>query len=132
MIETAEIDAVRRFLFTYVEDLDDLVVLAWLRAQPTALGVTAEAVVLATSLPGRNVHDALARMVTRGLVSRSGAVPAAFCYAPQEHAIAGLLARVLDEYRKNPLEVLGLMTRNSIERVKTAAVRAFAEPKKQW
>jgi DNA-binding IclR family transcriptional regulator len=127
VLHAHEIDALKRFLFDYVEDLEKLAVLAWLSEQPTALGQGREAVAKATGLPQPSVREALGRLVERGLVLRSEAEPAAFSYAPQDTRVATLAQRVLDEYRANPLQVMELMTKNSIERVKSAAVQTFAE-----
>lgn len=127
VLDAREIDALKRFLFDYVEDLEKLAVLAWLSAQPTALGQSVEDVAGATGLPLSSTREALARLVGRGLLLRSAAEQATFSYAPQDARVAALLGRVIDEYRVSPLQVMELMTKNSIERVKTAAAQAFAE-----
>ena len=127
MPDVREIDALKRFLFDYVEDLEKLAVLAWLSEQPTTLGQGRDAVAKATGLPPSSVREALLRLVERRLVLRTEAEPAAFSYAPQDARVAALARRVLDEYRANPRQVMELMTKNSIERVKSAAVQTFAE-----
>lgn len=128
VLDAREIDALKRILFDYVEDLEKLAILAWLSAQPTALGQSLEDVTLATRLPRASVREALTRLVERGVVLRSGAEPAAYSYAPQESRVAAWLARIIEEYRADPLQVMGLMTKNSIERVKSAAVQTFVDP----
>ena len=125
--DVRELDALKRFLFEYVEDLEALAVLAWLSEQPTALGQGREAAAKATGLPPSSVREALDRLVERGLVLRSEPEPAAFSYAPQDARAAALARRLLDEYRANPRQVMELMTKNSIERVKSAAAQTFAE-----
>jgi hypothetical protein len=65
--------------------------------------------------------------VARGFVARNAAEPPGFRYAPRDPELAPSLDRIMELYRENPLEVMALMNANSIERVKSAALRTFAD-----
>lgn len=126
MLEDAELEALKKFLFEHVVDLEELQILARLHRDGGKGSFTEEEVAAATGLPVGTTRDTLQRLSARGLLAPSAIGPAVYrCVA--DGAVRELLDRVLSEYQTNPLQVMGLMTSNAIERVKTSAMRAFAD-----
>ena len=125
--EDAELETLRRFLLEHVESLEELAVLAALRARRQTGPVELEALVHATELPRTLVEEALARLTEAGLVlsARDALRPLAF--VAREGDFTRLVERALAEYHRNPLQVMALLTTNAIERVRGAARRTFGE-----
>jgi hypothetical protein len=123
----AKLEALRRFLRDHVESLEELAVLAALRARRAEGPVELEAVVRATELPTQSVEEALARLTTGGLVSQVGDAVRAFAFVERDGDFGRLLEGALAEYSRNPLPVMALMSANAIERVRGAARRRFGE-----
>lgn len=125
--ESVEIEGLRRFLLDHLEDLEDVAILAWLKRRPAREGSSLEAVVSGTRLPKATVAESVERLVARGFVAQNDTEPPAFRYAPRDPELAPPLDHVIELYSSNPLEVMGLMNAISIERVKRAALRTFAD-----
>ncbi len=123
----AELEALRRFLCEHVESLEELAVLAALRARRAAGPVELEAVVRATELPTPSVEEALARLTKAGLALQVGDAVRAFTFVERDGDYGRLLEGAIAEYARNPLQVMAFMTRNAIERVRGAARRRFGE-----
>lgn len=122
----ADQEALRRFLYEHVENLEELAVVAAVRSRRPS-GAELEQVVRTTGLPRASVEEALGRLVTTGLLVRSSGVVLTFAYAEHEHDFTVLLDRAIAEYQRNPVQVMGFMTTNAIERVRGAARRRFGE-----
>jgi hypothetical protein len=64
----------------------------------------------------------------RGLVSRrDGAPQAVYCYSPQDPKLHEAVVGLAREYREQPIAIIKLLSTNAIERVRTAALRTFAD-----
>jgi DNA-binding MarR family transcriptional regulator len=116
----------KRFLFEHVESYEDLGVLVWFHRRSGASG-TAARIAADAGLPEASVEEAIEKLSARGLLSRSAEQDAAFHYTPADAAIREVLNRVMDLYENNAVEIVGFMTANAIERVRTAGTRMFAE-----
>jgi hypothetical protein len=124
--EHPEHQDLKRFLFDYVESYEELGVLVWFHRRPGAHGVAAR-VAEEAGLPEASVQEAFDKLVACGLLSRSPDQNAAFCYTPPDDTAREALNRLMHLYETNAVEVVGFMTANAIERVRTAGTRMFAE-----
>jgi hypothetical protein len=116
------------FLFDLVEGEDDLRVLAWFRHLEGGTVTTASDVASATGIPDPSVSEALGRLVAKGLLGMTASTPVGFSYAPPPGSeFSETLDEVLERYGANPLEILRIMSANSIDRVTLAALRTLAE-----
>jgi hypothetical protein len=116
------------FLFDHVEGEEDLRVLAWLRHLEGGAVTTASDVANATGIPDPTVSEVLGRLVAKGLLGMASSAPVGFTYAPPPNAeFSETLDEVLERYVANPLEILRIMSENSIDRVTLAALRTLAE-----
>jgi hypothetical protein len=127
VLEGPEAEELKESLLGLFEDLEELVVLAWLREQPTTLGVGITELAEAVHLPLTNVREAVERLVKRELVAKSALAPVSYCYAAKEHELEARIERIVSEFRANPVQVMGFMTANAIERLRTAALHTFAD-----
>ena len=126
MAGDAHLEELRRFLAEHVEELDELVVLAFLETRGSE-GAPLSAVVEAVPFTEATARAVLERLAARELVSCSALEPAEYRFAPADPATRAELERVFTTYRENPIVVMNLMTANAIERVRTAALRTFAD-----
>jgi DNA-binding IclR family transcriptional regulator len=126
VLDAHELEELRKFLLEHVEGLEDLEILARFRETPDGAWLTTGEVASLTTFPLATTQDALRRLAARGLLAPTATEPAAYRYA-RPASSADPLARVIAEYRSNPLQVMGLMTANAIERVRTSAMMTFAE-----
>jgi len=124
--EQAEHQDLKQFLFDHVESYEELGVLVWFHRRPRAHAV-AERVAEEAGLPVASVEEAFDKLVDRGLLSRSADKHATFCYTPADDSVRDALTRVMHLYETNAVELVGFMTANAIERVRTAGTRMFAE-----
>jgi hypothetical protein len=124
--DQAEHQDLKRFLFEYVESYEELGVLVWFHRRPSAHGAP-ERVAEEAGLPAASVEEALDKLVARGLLARSPGQDEAFFYAPANDAARDAVNRLMHLYETNAVEVVGFMTANAIERVRTAGTWMFAE-----
>jgi len=127
VLDGPEAEELKESLLALFDDLEELVVLSWLREQPTTLGVGIAELAEAVRLPVSNVREAVERLAARELVVKSVAAPVSYCYAIKEQELETRIERILREFRENPVQVMGFMTTNAIERLRTAALRTFAD-----
>ena len=127
VLESLEIEGLRRFLREHLEDLEDVAILAWLKGQAATQGSVLDAVAAGTHLARASIGESLERLLARGFVARNDAEPSGFRYAPRDPELTPPLDRIIELYRTSPLEVMALMNANSIERVKSAALRTFTD-----
>jgi hypothetical protein len=117
-------DPLKRLLFDTVEGIEELEILCWF-AKGNECG-DAETVARDIALPTETVRAALERLTSGGLLQQSSENPKVFRVDADPEAKRVVLV-VTGEYRANPVRVMKLMTQNAIERVRTAALRTFAE-----
>lgn len=119
-------ESLKQFLLEHVEGYEDLEVLAWFSGQPQATLATAVDIAQKVGFPPAIIETAVERLVARGLLERTGKDGAFFRYAVDED-FRRTMAKIASLYQANPREVMELMTANAIERVRTAALRTFAD-----
>jgi hypothetical protein len=124
--DPAEPKSLKELLFELVESFEELEVLVWFHALGEGSMGEASLIGQQTVAPEEAAHLALARLASRGILSASNAAPDQYLYTPSAEARAAI-DRIVHEYRENTVQVMGLMTSNAIERVRTAAARTFAE-----
>jgi DNA-binding IclR family transcriptional regulator len=117
----------RQFLFDTVEGVEDLQVLVWFHEQPRGCEASPKRIAEQTGMLSSAALEALTRLVEKGLVSCVDSQGVAFRYDPKDPSVHALLAAVLEQYRTSAVQILKILTANAIERVKTAALRRFAE-----
>jgi hypothetical protein len=125
VFENDDLDQLKAFLFEQVETLEELAILACLHERGSE-GATQAAVAQAIGFPPAVTERALEQLSTRGTITCSALEPAEYRFEPPD-ATRAMFARVFAEYHANPLSVMRLMTANAIERVRTAALRTFAD-----
>jgi hypothetical protein len=122
-----EDEELRRFLFEHVDDLEDLEIVARFHELGDDRLLNAVEVAVLTRFPVATTTDALARLSARGLIAPTATEPVSYGYVIADASLRERLARAVVEYRREPIKVMGMMTTNAIERVRTAAIRTFAE-----
>jgi hypothetical protein len=119
--------ALRTFLLDHVEDLEELEVLLCLYERGGDDGLRLEEVTDAVRFPPAAIVGALERLAARGHISCTAIEPALYRFEPANPDMTEAFARVAAAYRENPLEVMRLMSSIALERVRTAAIRRFAD-----
>jgi hypothetical protein len=115
---------VRVFLREHIETYEQLELLLQLRRQPVETW-SAQALAELGSYPLDLVEEALEGLARAGTVARASAGQVR--YAPSDAAQQAAIDALASAYQQNPLAVIKLMSANSIERVRTAAILTFAE-----
>jgi hypothetical protein len=117
---------VRRFLLEHIESYEQLEVLIHLRKQPDRSS-SSEAIASASSIPLAAVEAALEDLREAGLaeVSSRGAAPE-WRYVALQPDVDATIVRLSQAYEENAIDIVKLMNANAIERVRTSAIRAFA------
>jgi sugar-specific transcriptional regulator TrmB len=118
---------IQRFLYDFVESLEDLRVLAWFRGLERGAPRTASEVVEATGISDLIVGDVLDRLEAKYLLETTADAPVLFRYAPPTPEFSATLDAVLERYQENSMDVLRIMSANSIERVRAATLRTWDE-----
>lgn len=124
---TSEREGVKRWLFAHCEDLVDLEILTKFHELSREFPLNEAEIAALAKFPLAAVQDALGRLCSRGLLSPSALEPVRYRYAVADSELQDQIHRVVLTYRSDPLEIMSLMTANAIERVRTEAVRTFAE-----
>lgn len=126
MSDPAEPKSLKELLFETVETFEELEVLVWFHDRGE--GAVGRATLIAQQTVASNelAEAALDCLATRGIVSASSGDPGQFLFTPGIEAREAI-GRIVREYRENPVQVMGLMTANAIDRVRAAAARTFAE-----
>jgi hypothetical protein len=124
--EPADATPLKELLFETVESIEELLVLVWFHDRGEGSDGDSEGAARDTGLSADAAEVALRSLAARGLLSSSSGSPKRFLYAPSS-ALRDALHEIVLEYRANPVQVMSLMTANAIERVRTSALRTFAE-----
>lgn len=118
--------SLKELLFETVEGFEDMAVLVWFYDTDHAEGAESSTVAKGASVPEEEASAALERLVARGILEVESTEPKRF-RAARDDAMRDRARRVASEYRTNGGQVMRLLAENAIERVKTAALRTFAE-----
>jgi len=116
---------VRTLLRTRVETLEQLEILRLVHSEPNmnwSLAELGERLRIAAPL----VAGAVKALQSGGLIACPTA-GAGSVYSPADPAIKAAAERLLQEYRERPMRIMQLISTYAIERVRTAALRAFAD-----
>jgi hypothetical protein len=122
-----DLEELKGFLLEHIEDLDELEVLLWFRRRQPESWVSGAEIAAAHPFPAEATLDLLERLAARGLLEREAGAPPRYRCDPPDVSLRTLLDRMLAAYEANPLRFFQLMNANALERVRTAAIRAFAE-----
>jgi hypothetical protein len=116
-----------QFLFDYVETYEELQVLACLGVG-RELWWEPEDVTRDCGVERSATLTALQRLTASGLLMKQGSEPN-FKYRLHDDFLGRsyIFDRLALEYRQHRLQLIEVMTRNAIERVRASAVRTFAE-----
>jgi hypothetical protein len=125
-VPSLDLDDIKDFLLTHVEELEELEILLWFHRRPSADWANGSEVVAAHPFSEDRTLEVLARLTARELLVRDGSEPRYRC-DPPDPEVKALLGRVLSAYEENPLRFFQIMNANALERVRTAAIRTFAE-----
>jgi hypothetical protein len=119
------LDALQRFLLEHVasyEELDVLLLLARNAGAAWTVRSVAEALGPATD----DSRAALEALAAHGLLA-IGPEPATFRYAPPNDEVARAVELLETTYREQRATVAMMMSTNALERVRSSAIRTFAE-----
>lgn len=122
--ESALPPGVREFLLSNIESYEQLEVLLLLGASPE-LAWRITAIAQKSRLPESIVADAVRHLCSKGLVSSAPGGIEGFHHAPASPATKEVVARLMEFYEARPLELMKVMTANSIERLRANAAGAF-------
>jgi hypothetical protein len=111
-------------LFEYIADYEHLDVLTLLAREPERVW-SAPAVAQSLGLDLDVCRSALIHLSESGLLAtRSGAEE--FQFAPESETLARHVETLGRVYQEQRVEVVRMMSTNAVERVRTAAIRAFS------
>ena len=114
------------FLRDHIDSYEALDVLLLLRRERTAW--TAEALCARLRTRAPLIDDALATLVRAHLVSAAVEhMEPSYSYADTNLARDAIVGALECAYREEPIEIMRLMSTNAIERLRTSAIRGFAD-----
>lgn len=118
---------VQRLLRDQIESYEQLELLLLLRTELDRPW-TAEALSARLRIPVSLAVAALDELQTVRLVeARPLGAERQYAYVPQSDRVEAALGSLAQAYREHPIPILKQMTANAIERVRTAALRTFAD-----
>ena len=119
-------EAIRDFLRDYIDSFESLEVLLLLYRERTSW--TADELCRRFKIRAPVIDDALASLVRAGLVNTiEQNVLTAYRYADKDVVRDALIASLELTYRDEPIQVMQIMSANAIERLRSGAIRAFAD-----
>jgi hypothetical protein len=119
------VEHLRQFLFERVPTYEELeILLLLLRKEGQALSVAGVAKELGAS--GEDCQAALQNLERQGLLARAEDPPR-FRYAPSDPVLAQRVEELAAVYRDQRILVIQMMSGNAVARVRTAAIRTFAD-----
>lgn len=120
-------EEVQRFLREHIESFEQLEIVLLLRSRPDQ-AMNSTAISAELRLPEAIVDETLDTLSERELVARApGADGPLFNYSPETPALAELVSAVAQLNQDRQLDVMRLMTANSIDRLRAKALSTFAD-----
>jgi len=117
---------VRAFLQAHVESYEHLLIVLALRREPAREWSEAQ-LCSSLSIPAQTAGSALADLRAASLISSvPDRQPPLYRYAAAG-TTDSTIARLAQEFSENPVEVVRFMTAGAIARVRTSALRTFAD-----
>jgi DNA-binding IclR family transcriptional regulator len=123
--EDPSLERLQQFLFERIATYEELeILLLLLRREGLALSLADVAKELGAS--NDDCRTALQNLERQGLLARAEEPPR-FRYAPSDAVLAQRVAELATAYRDQRILIIQMMNRNAVARVKTAAIRTFAD-----
>ena len=120
-------DDVRNFLRDRIESFEHLEILLLLRSERDRVWDVGS-LNARLRIPETLIQTALGGLIASGLVrSHSQGKHDQYAYAIEAGLIDTLIGRLETTYREQPLQIIREMSGNAIERVRTSALRVFAD-----
>lgn len=120
------VETVRAFLRDYIDSFESLEVLLLLYRERTAW--TADELCRRFKIRAPVMDDALASLVRARLVNTTERnLLTSYRYADEDSVRDALVASLERTYRDEPTQIMQLMSANAIERLRSGAIRAFAD-----
>lgn len=127
MADTELPEEVRRFLREHIESYEQLAIVLLLRSRQDR-ALDRDAISAELKLPEAIVDEALHTLSRRELVARAPATDGEhFMYSPETPQLAELVSTLAALNVERQLDVMRLMTANSIERLRAKALSTFAD-----
>jgi hypothetical protein len=120
--ESIGMDELQAFLFQYVDSYEVLEVLLLL--QQDAREWAAESIAARLNISTEATDEALSSLEKHGLAARSGA---GYVYRPSGEVLDAGVQTLAREYDNNRIAIIAFMTKNAVERMRTDAIRGFAD-----
>lgn len=119
-------DDVQALLRDHIESYEQLEILLLLRRE---VGKTwaAERIGERLGISASLAADALAALRSSRLVAAQDEPETRYAYAPEKAALEETVSRLASDYASARIEIIKLMSANAINRVRTGALRAFAD-----
>lgn len=122
---------VRRLLHEHIDSYEQLEILLLLRRERYEAW-TPDALAARLHLGEALIGPALAALNTAGLIgtaaaSGSATQPLRYAYRPASSGLDATVGILEREYAERPVSIIKLMSANSIERLRTAALHTFAD-----
>ncbi len=118
---------VQRLLRDHIESYEQLELLLLLRADRGCLW-TEEDICARLKLAGTLVSGALQGLQSMGFAEvRPQSAAKRYIYRVQADDLEATIERLAQAYRQQPIPIVKLMSANAIERLRTAALRTFAD-----
>ena len=125
--ETELPEEIQQFLREHIESYEQLAIVLLLRSRPDQ-ALDGSAISAELRLPDTFVEEALHALGQRTLVTQSPTADGPlFSYSPRTPALAELVSTLAQLNLDRRLDVMRLMTANSIQRLRAKAVSTFAD-----
>jgi DNA-binding MarR family transcriptional regulator len=118
---------VEALLHDHIESYEQLELLLLMRGDREALW-TAEALSARLHMHSSLVQAALDRLESAGFIEvRAAGIEKRHAYLGQSDNVEATISQLAAGYRENPIPIIKLMSANAIERLRTGALRTFAD-----
>ena len=116
----------RAWLFDHIQTYEHLEIMLLAHKQRDR-DWTADSVGVALKLPTTSAAEVLADLTASGLLERRETTSPVFRYRPASRGHEHVVDCLVRSYEEDRLNVIKLMTANALDRVRTGAMRAFAD-----
>lgn len=125
MAEEAASRELLRFIVERVQNYEQLEALLWLSSRPSE-AVPLSVLAQTLSLPEAALEEAIQRLEAAQLLSHSVDTPALIRYAPRSPELHANVVALSAFYERDRLDVVRLMTENSMRRLQTSTSETLA------
>ncbi len=106
--------------------LDDLEVLLFVRRGASERR-TLEVISAKIRLPEASIQEAVDRLCAAGLLAMHDTGEGGFSYRPETPALDATVKALADYYEQRPADVMRILNRLAIDRIRSGAAKAFAD-----